>query len=125
MRDERGGIITGWLLKLVVSLAIVGVVLFEAGAVIVARVNVDSIASDAAGEAALEYAKAPNATQAEKVARDFVERRDATLVAFSVSPDGKVITLTVEKIAKTLIIQRFAATRKWTVARSTKHHNVV
>ena len=57
LRDERGGIVGGWLFKVVVLLAVVGLCIFESGSIILAKVTVDRTAIEAAQEAGLEYGR--------------------------------------------------------------------
>lgn len=126
MRDETGQIVLGWLLKLVVGLTIFGVILFEAGAVIAATVQADGIAADAAREAALEYGRRPDAEGAEEAAREFIGKNiDARLIAFSIGEDGKTVTVTVEKKAKTIFVQRIGRLRRYSRARATETAPVV
>jgi len=117
--NERGDIVLGWLLKLIVSLAIVGVVAFEGGAVIVAHVGTDTAANDAAGEGALMYSHAHDAKAAEAAARGSAKMNGASLVSFTVATDGRTVTVIVEKTARTLLLQRLSATRSWGVVRVT------
>lgn len=119
----RGDIILGWLVKLIVSLAIAGALAFEAGAIIVVRVGADNIANEAAGEAALAYGQRQSREEAEAEARKFAERSGARLVGFSVA--GEVVSVTVEKRASTIFLHRIEATEDWGIARSTRRRRVV
>jgi hypothetical protein len=125
LRTEQGGIVTGWIFKLLISLALVGVVAFEAGAVIVARVTVDGVASEAAGEAASAYARGQNAGAAEAIAKEYAASHGATMVGFTIENQGRAVTVTVEKRARTILLHRIGATEKWTVARTTHRRPVV
>lgn len=124
MTSERGGIITGWLLKLVISLAIFGLVAFEAGAILVAKVSIEDIAGDAVAAAAQEYGASKNQDEAEKAARDVAESKGAVLEAFSVVENGKAVVVTLSKPAKTLFVHRIGVTEGWAVARSTRRRGV-
>lgn len=117
---ERGGIVLGWLLKLIVSLAIVAVVVYEGGAVILAHVASDSAATDVSGEAALAYAHAHNADQAKAAATEKAKSEGASLVGFSVDTIHRTVTVTVEKEARTLFLRRLSFTRSWAIARTTR-----
>lgn len=123
--SERGDIILGWLVKLVLSLAIVGVVAFEAGAVVVARVGADGAANDAANEAAFVYARGADAEAAQEAAAEEASRNDARLVDFSVDGEGAAVVVTIAKKAKTLFLHRIGTTRSWSEARSTRRRQVV
>ena len=124
MTSERGGIITGWLLKLVISLAIFGLVAFEAGAIVVAKVTIEDIAGDAVAAAAHEYGTTKNQDEAEKAAREVAESKGAVLEAFSVVEDGKAVVVTLSKPAKTLFVHRIGVIDGWAVARSTRRRGV-
>ena len=124
MTSERGGIITGWLLKLVISLAIFGVVAFEAGAIVVAKVTIEDIAGDAVAAAAQEYRTTHNADEAEQAAREVAQAKGAVLQAFSVVENGNAVVVTVSKPAKTLFIHRIGVTKSWAVASSTRRRGV-
>lgn len=121
---ERGGIVIGWLMRLVVSLAIVAVGAYEGGAVIVAHVQSDSAATDVAEEAALAYAHAHDVDQARTAAEDKATTEGATLVRFSVDAGAKTVTVRVEKKARTLFLQRLSFTKKWAVAGTTRSQPV-
>jgi hypothetical protein len=124
MTSERGGIITGWLLKLVISLAIFGLVAFEAGAIVVAKVTIEDIAGDAVGAAAHEYGTTKSQDAAEKAAREVAESKGAVLEAFSVVENGRAVVVTVSKPAKTLFLHRIGVTKDWAVASSTRRRGV-
>ena len=117
---ERGDIVVGWLVKLVVSLAIAGVAVFEAGAVIVAHVNADSAANDAAGEAVVAYSHLSDAKGAEQAARAAAEKDGALLIGFMVLEGGTEIEVRVEKDARTILLQHASFTRSWTIVQTTR-----
>ena len=123
-RSERGGIVTGWLVKLVLSLAVFGLVAFEAGAIVVAKVTIESIAGDVLAEAREVYGPAEDAEQAEKAARAVAEQNDAVLERFEITENGTAIVVTVSKKAKTLLIHRIGFTKDWAVATSTRRRGV-
>jgi hypothetical protein len=122
--NERGGIVTGWLFKLVLSLAIVGVVAFEAGALVVAHVSADTAATEVASEAAFAAARGGGETAAEAAARDEATRQGVRLIGASLSNDGKVVTVIIEKTAKTLLLHRVSFTKSWTLVRVARRSTV-
>ncbi len=121
---DRGDIVLGWLLKLLVSLAIVGVVAFEAGAVLVARVNADTAANEVANEAAFA-GRSGDEQAVHDAASAEAAKQKVKLIEATLSDDGKAVTVTVEKRAKTLFLDRISPTRSWTVARVTRSRAVV
>lgn len=120
--NDRGGIITGWLVKLVLGLAVFGVLTFEAGAVIVSIVGADGASRVAAQDGVAEYARSHNAEEARKDAAAAAVREGATLVEFTADSQGvssqERATATVEKKAKTLFIHRIGFLRRFTHPRS-------
>ena len=117
---ERGGIVTGWLLKLIVSIAIVGVVAFEAGAVVVAHVTAESAANDIATEAGFVVGRGGRADDAKDAARAEAAKHGVTLTGFSVTADREFVSVQIEKKAKTLVLHRLSWTKSWTVVRTDK-----
>jgi hypothetical protein len=117
-KPERGGIVIGWLLKLVVSIAIVGLVAFEAGAVVVAHVTAESAATEVSNEAAFVVGRGGRVPDAEDAAKTEAAKQGVALIAFSVSADREIVSVRVEKKAKTLILHRLSWTKSWTVVRT-------
>ena len=122
-KAERGGIVTGWLLKIVFGIALSGVALFEAGAVIVATVQADNAARSAAQEAVAAYAHAHDADAARAAAEKQAAQEGAVVIAFSADASGaggqSRVTLTVERRAKTLFIHKIGPLKRFTRARAT------
>lgn len=120
----RGGIILGWLIKIVVVLLAFGFVAFEIGAIVIAKVGADSVAIEAADEAGLEYGRTGSSAKAEKRASEIAATKGATVVAFSISRDGRTVTVTVRKIAHTIVMQRIGFLRTHTIVQATHTGNV-
>lgn len=113
MTGQRGGIITGFLFRMVIVFAVLGLVVFEAGAVIVANVAVDGIARDAAREAALRYDGSPGSADiAERECKQLAKRAGAVCLDLTVR--SGFVTATVRKQASTLIAHKIGAVRSFT-----------
>lgn len=123
-RSERGGIVTGWLFKLVLSFAIIGLVVYEAGAVVLSRVQVDQIAIDAAREAGFSYGKDGSTAKAEKTAVAFAARSGADVVDFRIDRQNETVTVTIRKDASTLIIHRIGPFERFTKAEATQRGRI-
>jgi hypothetical protein len=117
-RDEQG-IIGSWALRILLSLAIAALTLFEAGAIIVATIGVDGTADVAAREAALEYARSRNEPVAKRIAEDTARRGDAVLTSFKLSSDGRSIIVVLRRTAKTKIAQHIGPLKKFTTPTAT------
>lgn len=117
---SRGDIVIGWLVKLLVSIAIVGLVAFEAGAVVVTRVTAESTANDIASEAAFAVGRGGGSQDAEDAAVAEAAKHGVVLVEVSVSPERDTVSVTIEKTVKTMILQRLSWTKSWTIVRITR-----
>ncbi|GAC1408812.1 MAG: hypothetical protein NVSMB57_00690 [Actinomycetota bacterium] len=122
---QRGGIVTGWLLKLLLSLLILGVVAFEVGAVVIAKVNVDSVAQNAATDAASTYGTTKSIDSARAEAEKKCLEGGAKLIDLTVAQDGRSLTVTVEKTAKTFFIHRIGFLKRFVLARTSHTAAVV
>ena len=120
MTSERGGIVTGWLFKLILSLAVFGVVAFEVGAIVVAKATIESTAGDALREAVEAYRPSSDLDLAEKAALAEVQRKGAVLEAFRYDPGTTEIIITVSKEANTLFLHRIGFAEDWAIARATQ-----
>lgn len=124
LRRDDGGIVTGWLLKLVLTLALFAVVAFEAGAVVIARVQADGIAVDAAREAGAEYFRTDSVEKARDAAEAVALRRNAEVVSFAVAEDRQSVSVTIEKRARTTFIQAIDPLERFATARVTHRGQV-
>jgi hypothetical protein len=123
-RGDSGGIVTSWLLKVVLSLLLLGMVAFEAGAIVIARIGVDGTAQTAATEAAFSYARNQDLQRAETEAADKARQGGATLVAFAVSEDGETVTVTLERTARTMIVHRISSLERFSRVTATARARV-
>lgn len=116
--NERGGIVTGFLLKTLIGLAVTLAVVYEGGAIIFSKVQADSISIECAEKAAEEFGRSGSTTKATEVAEGVALRRGATLVSIEVGDDDRVLA-TVTVRAKTLFVHKISSLRRHTVATST------
>jgi hypothetical protein len=123
VRSARGGIVLGWLFKLLVMLAIVGVTAFEAGAIVVAKVNADRVAIDAASQAGQVYATTGSVSKAEDAAKLIAAKENATVIKFELINGGATVRVTIEKKASTFIVQHIGFLKKFQLADSTHDGN--
>ncbi len=115
-RDDRGGIVLGWLTKLAVVLAIVGVAAFDAISVGTTAANLSDQGGYAARAASDSWLTSKNiqvaydAALAAAIEQDPANAVDTT--SFAVDADGTV-HLRVSRTASTLVLFRFSKTRHW------------
>jgi hypothetical protein len=105
-------VISRWLVKIVVGIALAGFVLFEVGSPIVTRVILDGQAHDAATDAAKDYFSGHDADKARAVAQHDADGDGATLANFSVDDQGTV-HVTLSKTAKSYVLHNFGPTKHW------------
>jgi Flp pilus assembly protein TadG len=105
-------VITGWLLKLVLSFALLGVVVFEAGSPLLTRAQIDGVAHDAADAAGLELVQHGDAQRAQQAAEAVAADNDVELKAFTVDAQG-LAHVTVEREARSLVLKNWDRTAGW------------
>ncbi len=109
---QAGGIVTGWLLQLMLWLAVLAVVVFEIGAVVVASVDADSAAGEVARAAVVAYRSSGSLADAETAAEAVADGRSVELM--SLEEDGTTMTVEVGRDAGTLLLHRLALTEELT-----------
>lgn len=118
--DDRGDIVLGWLTKLVAALAVLGVIAFDLISLGTTRFQAEDHAQLAA-RAAVESWKSNKNLQAayEAAVAEVLEDGDTIDPAsFAVSPDGEV-TLTLQRTAPTMVLQKIGPLRPWADMSST------
>jgi hypothetical protein len=116
-RDERG-IVTSFLVKLVLSFAVVALVLIDGTAIVLNRLQTDDVAQIAAKEAAKTYEAAGNVQSVREVVVRTLEEKNPTAKMRSVviRTDGSV-AVTITRRADTLLAERIGFLEGLTVAK--------
>jgi hypothetical protein len=104
-------VISGWLLKLVLSLGLLALVVFEAGSPFIARVQLDGIAADVARVGRVSYEKSGQARQAKAEAEAKAAEEEVALTNFEITREGGV-SVTVQRTAPSVVVS------KWDKAKS-------
>jgi hypothetical protein len=114
--SDSGGIVTGWLTKIALVLAVAGFVLFDAISVGSTTATVADQGSIAAMDSSSVWAETKDLQAAYNAAvASAIEQDPANVVTpkgFSIDPDGTV-HLRISREARTLILFRWDKTRKW------------
>lgn len=104
--------ILGWVIKVLASLALVGVVGFEIGSPLVTRAQVDEVAHNSADRAAFVLYDTQDPAQARAKAEEVVAvKHGMRLDQFEVRGDR--IHVTVSKRAQSILLDRFSPARHW------------
>ena len=118
-RGDRGDIVLGWLTKLTVVLAVLGVVGFDAVALGVGRLQAEDRAQEAARAAVRTWKDTSDVQRAYEAALAEVGVEDTIdPTSFSVAPDGAV-TLTVRHTSPTLVVEKVEPVRDWATSSAT------
>ncbi len=121
--SDRGDVVLGWLTRLTVVLALVGLVGFDLVSVGVGRLQAEDRAQGAAREAVRAYADTADVQRAYEAALADLDGVDAVAdtiapATFVVSSDGSV-TLTLTHTATTLVLDRIGPARQWATSTAT------
>jgi hypothetical protein len=115
-QDDVGGIVLGWLTKLVVVMAVVGVLLFDGLAIVTSRLSIEDQGYLAAREASSQWQRSGDvqlaynaAVSAASDANALNEVPPASFVAF---PDGTV-DLDIHREVTTLVVHRIGWIADW------------
>ena len=119
MKSARGGIVLGWFFKIVILLALLAVVSFETGAIIVAKVTADRVAIDAASEAGQVYSSTGSLSKAREAAVQIASKDDAQVIHCDLIGDGKYVSVTIHKKASTFLVQHIGFLKRFASADST------
>jgi hypothetical protein len=108
-------VIGGWLLKVLLAIAVIGFLAIELGSPLIVRAQLDGTAHDAANAAAREYGSSRNVELARNKAVEETQAGSASLCK-----DGLVVDevrarveVTVCKQAKSYLLHRIEQTRGW------------
>ena len=116
MRADRGDIVLGWLVRLVVLLSILGVFAFDSLSIGASRFSIEDQANDAARAAAAQWASTKDAQRAFdsawKSATEANPTNEIAVSSFFIDPAGQA-HLTVTREAPTFVVRLVAPVRHW------------
>jgi hypothetical protein len=118
--SDRGGIVLGWLTKLVVVLSVTGLIGFDLVSLGTSRLQAEDHAQTAA-RAAVEAYTGPKDLQAAydaALAEVVADGDSIDTQTFAFTPDGTV-TLTLRSTAPTLLVHKVSALRDYTEVQRT------
>lgn len=123
IRDERG-IVADWLIKIVIGLAVFGVIAYDAGSILVNHFTLDSSADDIAVGVSTDIGAASRANQYTpdevwRLAKARVEDEEEGVKGARVAKEGTfidetgVVHIRLRRTADTLIVRRIGAIEDW------------
>lgn len=117
---DRGDIVLGWLTRLTVGLAALGLIGFDVIALGMGRFTVEDTAQQAGRAAVRAYADTSDLQRAYEAALAEADSAQETIAptSFSIAPDGAV-TLTVDRTSPTMVIEKVPQIRSWATSSAT------
>lgn len=117
---DRGDIVLGWLTKLVATLAVLGVIGFDAISLVSTRFQAEDHAQTAARTASETYRSSKNLQAAYDAAVAEVAVHGDTIdpASFAVGTDGTT-TLTLRRTASTMLVEKVGPLRDWALVETT------
>jgi hypothetical protein len=118
-RDQRG-IVASYMVKLILVIALIGMVFVEGGALVFSRLQAQDLAESAAVAGAASWWHTKNAATAREQAVINVSDKTsrAKITAFRLDPGGTV-SVSVRLQANTFLLQHIAFLKPYTVSRAT------
>ena len=104
--------ITGWLLKIVVMIALVGGAAVELGSPVITRAQVDGAAHNMADDATASYFQNRDEEAARKVADEIAAKESVAIEEFAVLEDGRV-RVKVFREARSLVLKNVSQLKSW------------
>jgi len=120
-RDDRGDIVLGWLTRLTVTLALLGLLAFDAISLGVGKMQAEDRAITAARAAVTAYQDGKDVQRAYDAAVATLEDPAVDSIdpaGFTVTSDG-VVTLTVRHTASTMLVEKVGPVRHWATSTGT------
>ena len=104
--------ISGWILKIAIGLAVVGFLVIELGSPLVTKATLDGTAHDAANDAGHEYFQSHDPDKAQQAAAQDADNGHARLEKFSIDDQG-VVHVTLSRQARSYVLHNFKQTKGW------------
>lgn len=111
LSDERG-LLASWAVKLILFLALLGIVIYDGAAIAVNAFQLDTVSDEVALEVS-SSARDKSLFTLEREAKQAARDRDARLVEVKLNADKSVLRVTIRREANTLLVSRFERTSDW------------
>lgn len=104
--------ITGFLMKIVIGLVVLGFAVVELGSPLITRAQLDGVAHDAADAAGFELRSRGSEEAARMEAERVAAENDATLLDFT-RLDQFTVKVKVQKEARSFLLKKWDQTKDW------------
>lgn len=105
--------ITGWLLKVVLGIALLGLLVVELGSPLLAKAQADDAAHEVANEAAFELGRTGSYEAMQARCKEVAAGDSVDIVSCETTPDKKTVEVTIAKTARSFVLKNFGPTKKW------------
>jgi hypothetical protein len=106
-------VIGGWLLKVIVGIALLGFAVVELGSPLVARAQADDAAHEVANETSFKLRADFTEATLQQACKDESAKRDVAIVVCTFDRPTDEVRVTVQKHARSFLLDRFGATKDW------------
>lgn len=113
--NERG-VIGDWIIKVVLVLGVIGVIVFDIGAIAVNTFGLSSTATDIANEIAPEPGEVLTQQSVELEAKELAQENGARLVKVTFDRVNHTVAIRIRRQADTLVVGRIGPLEDWTRA---------
>jgi hypothetical protein len=108
-------LIGGWLLKVIVGIAVLGFVVVELGSPFVARAQADDAAHEVANEASFRIRDDFTEQALQDSCTNEAAKHDVTVTVCDFDTKTQEVVVTVTKNARSFLLDKFDATKDWYV----------
>jgi hypothetical protein len=118
LRGDERGILISWLVRLILSFAVIAVILFDTGSIILNFFSLDSTARDIAVSLSTEVDPRSHTLQDQQILEQQVEELadEAEARMVSVVLEDRAIVVTLRRRAETILVDRIGLIRDWGLA---------
>jgi len=106
-------VVSSWLVKVILGIALVGIAVIELGSPLVAKAQLDGAAHEVADEAALLVRPTTTQSDIEERCEELAATRSVEIVSCTLNRDKTVVTVMARKEARSLILKNVGATEDW------------
>ena len=114
LHSDQRGLVAGWAVKLIIFLALLGIVMYDGAAIAVNMFQLDGISHEVAAEVAEEAGGETNSIPVlERSAREIARAHDTHFVSLKLSDDKEVLRVTVRRDASTVVVNQVDQVSDW------------
>ena len=114
LHSDQRGLVVGWAVKLIIFLALLGIVIYDGAAIAVNMFQLDGISHEVAVEVAEEAGGETNSIPVlERSAKRIALAHDTHFVSLKLSDDKEVLRVTVRRDASTVVVNQVDQISDW------------